>query len=113
MAIPEPCIDPEDLPELRSEIEAMRADPQRFMQLRGTTLQLLDDLTAAYRRLAVMYERADAVDVGEQRADAGMLDLSEAEMFFVLGCLSYTSPATLRLALNHVQRQRAANGGRG
>lgn len=59
MTLAEPTIDPEDLPELRSEIESMRPTPTRFMELRGTALQLLDDLDIAYRRLGIAYERLD------------------------------------------------------
>lgn len=55
----EPTHDLESLPDLRTAIETMRPTPARFMELRGTALQLLDDLDAAYRRITVAYERLD------------------------------------------------------
>lgn len=64
MPISEPNIDPEGLAELRCEIESMRVSPARFMELRGTSLQLLDDLVSAYERLGVLYDRLDVALTG-------------------------------------------------
>lgn len=57
----EPNIDPDDLERLRADITAMRAKPERFMELRGLALQLIDDLSGAYDRLSVMYDRYDKI----------------------------------------------------
>lgn len=55
----DPNFDAEELPDLRTDIETMPAKADRFMELRGLALQLLDDLAGAYQRLDVAYERLD------------------------------------------------------
>lgn len=62
----QPTHDLEDLPDLRTAIEAMRPTPARFMELRGTALQLLDDLDAAYRRIAIAYDRLDQANAARE-----------------------------------------------
>lgn len=51
---------PDELDDLRTDIESMRAKPERFMELRGLALQLLDDLSGAYSRLDTAYARLDS-----------------------------------------------------
>jgi hypothetical protein len=66
--------DADELDDLRADIEGMRAKPERFMELRGLALKLLDDLGLVYARLDTAYSRLDRVTVPPPASSGGWRD---------------------------------------